>query len=153
MARRKSSRTKRTASSVLTTRANAPKRVTRSANKTLNSYVSGDWLEQLKLNESYLSLLLGAVVVIVLTIIFFVFIRENNFKTTSSFPKTENTPSLNQIQTKTYILQPGEGLWDVAVKFYGDGFKWTEIARANNLTEEQANALGPGARLIIPNIR
>ena len=55
-------------------------------------------------------------------------------------------------QPKTYVLQDGEGLWDVAVKFYGDGFKWTEIAKANHM-ENNADNVNPGTRLIIPSIK
>ncbi len=146
--RKKRPTTRRTASA---SRKVAPQNL-KSLNLRQNSIE--DWLDELKLNESYISLLLGAVVVLVLSAVFFVFIRESSFEDTSSFPKTQNIPAINQLQPyTTYVLQPGEGLWDVAVRFYGDGYKWIDIAKANNLTEEQANALGPGARLIIPNVK
>ena len=108
--------------------------------------------DQLKLSESYVSLILGAVVVVVLTGVFFIFIKEsNNFKSNVTVPSAQIVAPDNS--RRTYTLQEGEGLWDVAVKFYGDGYKWVNIAEANNLTEEQANALGPGAKIIIPNLK
>lgn len=35
---------------------------------------------------------------------------------------------------KTYTVVKGDNLWSIAVKQYGNGYKWTDIARANNLT-------------------
>jgi nucleoid-associated protein YgaU len=34
---------------------------------------------------------------------------------------------------KTYTVIPGDNLWSIAVREYGDGFSWTKIAKANNL--------------------
>lgn len=33
----------------------------------------------------------------------------------------------------TYTVQRGDNLWNIAVEVYGDGFRWTDIAEANNL--------------------
>lgn len=38
-----------------------------------------------------------------------------------------------KITGDTYVIQHGDDLWDIAVRAYGDGYKWTEIASANNL--------------------
>ena len=43
-----------------------------------------------------------------------------------------NKPS--QPQAKTYTVKAGEDLWDISVKVYGNGYRWTEIAKLNNLT-------------------
>jgi len=40
----------------------------------------------------------------------------------------------NPITGNSYTLVKGDYLWDIAVRAYGDGYKWTEIAKANNLT-------------------
>ena len=37
------------------------------------------------------------------------------------------------ITTSTYTIQKGDNLWDISVRAYGDGFKWLEIAKINNL--------------------
>lgn len=39
----------------------------------------------------------------------------------------------SKISGNTYVIQEGDDLWDIAVRAYGDGYKWTEIAAANNL--------------------
>lgn len=35
----------------------------------------------------------------------------------------------------TYVIKHGDDLWDIAVRAYGDGYKWTQIAAANNLSD------------------
>jgi len=34
---------------------------------------------------------------------------------------------------KTYTVIRGDSLWKIAVEVYGNGFRWTEIAKLNNL--------------------
>lgn len=46
-------------------------------------------------------------------------------------PQVE-TPST--IGDSTYKTVKGDHLWGIAVRAYGDGYKWVEIAKANNLT-------------------
>ena len=49
---------------------------------------------------------------------------------------------------KTYSVQLGDSLWSLAVKAYGDGFKWLEIAQANNLS--QPDLIEVGQEIKIP---
>lgn len=37
------------------------------------------------------------------------------------------------IEGDSYTVVQDDNLWDIAVRAYGDGFKWVEIARSNNL--------------------
>ncbi len=118
------------------------------------SSVAKDITTQIKLGESYVSLILGAIVVLGLSIIFFIFVKESSFNRSTNSISNTQTPSIPSTITnpsKTYVLQDGEGLWDVAVKFYGDGYRWTDIAKANHMDEQTANNLNPGTKLIIPN--
>ncbi len=43
------------------------------------------------------------------------------------------TPDDNEIKTTSYTVQSGDSLWDIAVRAYADGYRWTDIAKANNL--------------------
>src|SRR5688572_13024061 len=64
---------------------------------------------------------------------------------------TTPTPSTQPTTTKkpaTHTVQAGEGLWIIAEKELGSGFKWTEIAAANNLTKPYI--LRVGQELTIP---
>lgn len=47
-----------------------------------------------------------------------------------------------------YRVQPGDTLWGLADRFYGNGRRWTEIAHANNLKE--GDALTSGTTIKIP---
>jgi nucleoid-associated protein YgaU len=48
---------------------------------------------------------------------------------TTVLGKTEAT----SISGATYEVQKGDTLWSIAVRAYGDGYKWSEIARENKL--------------------
>lgn len=39
----------------------------------------------------------------------------------------------NPITSDTYKVEKGDSLWKIAVRAYGDGYKWPEIVQANNL--------------------
>ena len=106
--------------------------------------------KQLKLGESYVSLILGAVVVIVVIGAFFIFMSGRNIvENAMNRPSNPPTPTKHVQAERTYILKDGEGLWDVAVKFYGDGYKWTIISDANHLSDNPDNVV-PGMKLMVP---
>lgn len=48
----------------------------------------------------------------------------------------------------TYQVEKGDSLWEISVRAYQDGYKWTEIAKANNL--DNPNVIHPGNTLTIP---
>ena len=57
----------------------------------------------------------------------------------------------NAAGERVYTFQQGDTLWSVAVRVYGNGGRFHDILRANNLTEAQASVLPPGTILIIPD--
>jgi nucleoid-associated protein YgaU len=48
----------------------------------------------------------------------------------------------------SYQVQEGDNLWEIAVRAYGDGYQWPEIAKANKLANP--NIIHSGNDLIIP---
>lgn len=46
-----------------------------------------------------------------------------------------------------YPVQPNDSLWGVAERFYGDGNRWPDIARANGI---DSGNIDPGDELVIP---
>lgn len=40
----------------------------------------------------------------------------------------------NKIEGDSYKVVKGDYLWDIAVRAYGDGYKWTQIAKDNSIT-------------------
>jgi nucleoid-associated protein YgaU len=131
-------------------KANKPKRTTK------KEVLVKEPAQNLKLSESYISLLLGAGVVLAMAALFFIFLRSSSDKelkvpTEYPFVSPSSTPSAQEVKgQESYVVQDGESLWDVAVKVYGDGYRWVEIAEANNLGEG-ADYVEPGTRLSIPN--
>jgi nucleoid-associated protein YgaU len=48
----------------------------------------------------------------------------------------------------SYTVVKGDSLWSIAVKAYGDGYKWVSIAKANKL--DNPNVIHAGNVLVIP---
>lgn len=74
-------------------------------------------------------------------------------KTTASVQNTRPTdnspaPSTN----KTYTVQKGDCLWNIAKKFYGNGSKYTVIYNANRDKIKNPNLIYPGQVLTIPAV-
>ncbi|RJQ24668.1 LysM peptidoglycan-binding domain-containing protein [Candidatus Parcubacteria bacterium] len=60
-----------------------------------------------------------------------------------------SAPSVkDKITGNTYTVKSGDDLWDIAIRAYGDGYKWTEIAQANKL--ENPNIIHNGNVLTLP---
>lgn len=55
--------------------------------------------------------------------------------TPSKAPQVANINGVPQgaINGSSYTVQHGDYLWEIAVRAYGDGYRWVDIARANNL--------------------
>ncbi len=49
---------------------------------------------------------------------------------------------------KTYTVVADDNLWNIAIAQYGNGYKWTEIARVNKLTNP--DLIYPGNVLTLP---
>lgn len=65
--------------------------------------------------------------------------------TVTPSPEPEPTPIPD---TTTYTVQSGDSLWAIAQKFYGNGNRYMEIARANGIADP--NLIHPGEVLKIP---
>ena len=109
--------------------------------------------------ESYSSFLLGVVVVIVVILFGVTIIRQqSHIQQTSSLATTgiptiapSPTPGTTMVENgKTYyVVKANDSLWDIAVKVYNDGYKWTDIAQANNLANP--GTIFTGDKLYLPN--
>jgi len=53
-----------------------------------------------------------------------------------------------EITDSTYTVVRGDTLWDIAVRAYGDGYKWVDIAKANKLANP--NLIHAGNVFVIP---
>lgn len=109
--------------------------------------------------EEVISMFVGLGVVILVVLIIITLI--SRFKGNISVPgisiekKTENiTPAIddekNTSDKKEYIVLKGDNLWNISEKYFNDGFRWQEIAKANNI--KNPNILIVGQKLVIPTI-
>lgn len=121
--------------------------------KKIQPQVKSGVFSQINWNESYVSLFLGAAVIIVAAVLAFSFIRtrnvSNNYATDSSFTTMEQEKEANGGQ-KTYTVKSGDDLWAISEKFYGSGYNWVDIAKANNLSNP--GLIFSGNKLVIPNV-
>ncbi len=63
--------------------------------------------------------------------------------------QTTDAPTTGaKISGMEYTVVKGDYLWDIAIRAYGDGYKWVEIARLNNLVNP--DLIYPGDRLRLP---
>lgn len=121
-------------------------------------------IQSIRWTESYTSLLMGVVVVIVAVLFVVSVIKQTHHiqdtSSTSTVAVTTVTPSTGSGSVmpsselkpaqKSYTVQAGDDLWHIAEKFYKSGYNWVDIARANNLSDP--STIFSGNVLIIPNV-
>ena len=70
-------------------------------------------------------------------------------KTTEANAEKSFEQSTNSsITDSSYIVTKGDNLWEIAVRAYGDGYRWVDIAKVNNLANP--NLIHPGNIFAIP---
>jgi putative chitinase len=120
---------------------------------------------KLNFSESYVSLILGAAVIVIVLIIGFAFSKsrvnnQDGKKETSSISTTiEQSPTGKEATPKTgsnvlpqkYTIKSGDDLWNISLKFYKSGYNWVDIAKANDL--QDPSAINAGNVLTIPNVK
>lgn len=52
----------------------------------------------------------------------------------------------------TYTVQPGDTLWKIAVKVFGDGNRFIDLIKANPALQKYPNRLEPGQILVVPSV-
>lgn len=107
-------------------------------------------LKTFKKFERQLNILFGVVFVFVL-----VSFVVNNLQNKISVQNKNDIIKTNQESTSQtlpaeYEVANGDRLWDVALKFYGSGYYWIDIAKANNLSNP--DIISAGQKLMLPKI-
>ncbi|MHA1189000.1 MAG: tetratricopeptide repeat protein [Alphaproteobacteria bacterium] len=65
-------------------------------------------------------------------------------------PGADAGPATTGSVTRTHVVQDGETLWDIAVRFFGDGYAYRKIYEANRDLLPNVDAILPGLQLRIP---
>lgn len=108
--------------------------------------------EQLKLDQSYLSLILGLIIVLIAGILVFNYFKTSR-PTLGPADQTNETAEADVLPENLpgkYTVKEGDTLFLIAQKYYNDGYKFTEIAKTNNLANE--NSIETGQILEIPKL-
>lgn len=103
-------------------------------------------------NQSKLSTVLGALIILVIGILIFNFFNKSK-PTLGPAQQTQQDQQedvlVNQLPGK-YTVKEGDTLFLIADKYYQDGYKYIEIAKANNLAD--VNVIETGQILEIPKL-
>ena len=114
---------------------------------------------QIKISESYFSLFLGALVILVASLLVFTFAKNRTYdkiNTSVSIHQelsvpTQNNSIQNLSTPKSYEVKTGDSLWKIAEKVYGSGYNWVDLAKANNLSNP--GLIYTGNKLIVPVVQ
>jgi len=117
-----------------------------------------NFLKKIKLNESTISVILGAVVVIVIGALIFNYFRGVGKKEEGQPTQTVGEVKLIEEEGElkpeglpiTYKVQAGDNLWKIAEKYYTSGYNWVDVAKENNLVN--ANRLLVDQELVLPKV-
>lgn len=109
------------------------------------------YLKQLSLPESYISITLGFLVVIVAGLLLYNYVTKNKGENQTSQEKTfvEKQEEKATLPT-THTVTENETLWSIAEKYYASGYNWVSIAKENNLANPDKLMIGQA--LTIPNV-
>jgi putative chitinase len=104
-------------------------------------------LKSLKLNESSISMFLGAIVIVVVGVLVINYFKDQGaslpFLSTGEEEVTLEKPG-------TYTVKTGDNLWKIAEDIYGSGYNWVDIAAENNLAEP--GLINQGQVLNLPDV-
>ncbi len=102
-------------------------------------------------NQSKLSMVLGALIVLVIGVLIFNYFNKSkpDLGPAQQTQGNESDVAPDKLPGK-YTVKEGETLFSIADKYYKDGYKYTEIAKANKL--DNPDLLEKGQVLEIPKI-
>ncbi len=110
-----------------------------------------------KSTEEIVSMFLGLIIVIVVASMIFNFIQKRKGSVTipgvSDISISEEdlaNPEKEIVSEDEYMVVAGDSLWKIAENKFNNGYIWTEIAKANNLSKP--NQIEIGQKLIMPKI-
>lgn len=123
-------------------------------------------LKNIKMNESFLSMVMGVVTIFIVGLLVFNFYRETSSPDIadigdSVIDMTEKIGGVPVMEgedgekypinlDETYIVKEGDHLWKIAEENYGSGYNWVDIAKASQLAN--AGVIYVGQELKMPKV-
>lgn len=105
-------------------------------------------------NQSKVSLILGALIVLVIGVLIFNYFNRNQADLgpaqQAQTEETENGDVSPENLPGKYTVKEGDTLFLIAEKYYNDGSRFTNVAEANNLTD--VNQIEVGQEIEIPKL-
>ena len=68
----------------------------------------------------------------------------------ATIKKESTAPKVNPKSNGVHVVQPGDTLWAISKKYYGNGAQYTKIYNANKSIIKNPNLIYPGQKLVIP---
>lgn len=112
------------------------------------------------IREKYINLVIGMVISLLVSTLAYQTVFKNipvnvafklpRFEMFKDKKETAKTVE-KKVPEKTYVIQEGDDLWNIAEKFYGSGFNAYDISLANKINDP--SQLTAGSKLIIPNVK
>ncbi|MCX6704112.1 MAG: LysM peptidoglycan-binding domain-containing protein [Candidatus Woesebacteria bacterium] len=100
-----------------------------------------NFLKKIKLNEETISMVLGAVVIVIVGVLIVNYFKD---KSAGTIPGTST-----QTSTKEHVVVKGETLWSIAEDSFGSGYNWVDIKSVNGL---KIDTIEVGQKLVIPDV-
>lgn len=126
----------------------------KNSSKISKKVFSGNLLEKLETevqsNQSKVSLILGALIILVIGVLVFNYFNKNKASLgPAQQTQKEEDVSPDKLPGK-YTVKEGDTLFTIAEKYYADGQKFSEIAKANNLID--ADQIEAGQIIELPRL-
>jgi nucleoid-associated protein YgaU len=99
------------------------------------------FLKKIKLNEETISMVLGAIVIVIVGILIVNYFKD---KSGGTIPGAST-----QVGANEHVVVKGETLWSIAENSYGSGYNWVDIKSANKL---KLDTVEVGQKLTIPDV-
>ena len=108
-----------------------------------------NFLKTLKLNENTISMVLGALVLLFLTLFAVNFVRNRTAEVEYKRAQITEEAAKTVALTKTHKVEKGETLWSISEKYYKSGYNFVDIQKDNKIAN--ARTIEVGQELTIPD--
>ncbi|MEK9178214.1 MAG: LysM peptidoglycan-binding domain-containing protein [Patescibacteria group bacterium] len=112
---------------------------------------TSDLFERYGLNRSYVSLLLGILVVVIVGIVGLALVRDGDGLRNISLRDIltgQQDKKTTEETANVYTVKEGDNLWSISENVFKSGYNWVDISKANNL--ENPDLIETGQKLTIP---